>query len=104
MAHRNLRREKSTQPMPACEAGYVAGLDRDVAVPSPAVVGGCPVGNRGFALTGPSAPLRFELVMALCGLATAVLVAVVTRGRLAYSNNQPVNRSAVPWTATNARN
>jgi uncharacterized protein len=37
-----------------------------------------------FAETEPSAPIPFELVMALCGLATAVIVTVATHGRLAY--------------------
>ena len=34
--------------------------------------------------TEPHAPIPFEMVMALCGLATAAVVVVVTRGRLAY--------------------
>ena len=37
-----------------------------------------------FADTQPSAPISFELVMALCGLATALVVILVTRGRLAF--------------------
>jgi membrane protease YdiL (CAAX protease family) len=37
-----------------------------------------------FADTQPSARLPFDLVMALCGLATAVVLIVATRGRLAY--------------------
>src|SRR5262245_8718701 len=37
-----------------------------------------------FADTQPTARVPFELVMALCGLATAVVLIVATRGRLAY--------------------
>ena len=37
-----------------------------------------------FADTQPSARLPFELVMALCGLATAMILIAATRGRLAY--------------------
>jgi len=37
-----------------------------------------------FADTQPSARVPFELVMALCGLATGVVLMVATRGRLAY--------------------
>ena len=37
-----------------------------------------------FAETQPSARVPFELVMALCGLATAFVLIVATRGRLAY--------------------
>ena len=37
-----------------------------------------------FAETEPSAPIPFELVMALCGLAVAVVLIVATGGRLAY--------------------
>ena len=43
-----------------------------------------------FAGTGPSTPIRFELVMALCGLATALVVILVTRGRLAYREQPAV--------------
>ena len=37
-----------------------------------------------FADTQPSARVPFDLVMALCGLATAAVLIVATRGRLAY--------------------
>jgi tryptophan-rich sensory protein len=37
-----------------------------------------------FAETEPSAALPFELVMALCGLATALVLILATRGRLGY--------------------
>jgi formate/nitrite transporter FocA (FNT family) len=37
-----------------------------------------------FADTQPSAPVPFELVMALCGLAIGGALIVATRGRLAY--------------------
>ena len=37
-----------------------------------------------FADTQPSARVPFELVMALCGLATGMVLIVATRGRLAY--------------------
>jgi membrane protease YdiL (CAAX protease family) len=37
-----------------------------------------------FADTHPNARVPFELVMALCGLATGVVLIVATRGRLAY--------------------
>jgi membrane protease YdiL (CAAX protease family) len=37
-----------------------------------------------FAETEPSAPIPFELVMALCGLATALVLILATRGRLGY--------------------
>jgi hypothetical protein len=37
-----------------------------------------------FANTQPSPRLPFDLVMALCGVATAVVLVVATRGRLAY--------------------
>lgn len=37
-----------------------------------------------FADTQPSGRVPFELVMALCGLATGLGLAVATRGRLAY--------------------
>jgi len=37
-----------------------------------------------FADVSPAARLPFELVMALCGLATGVALIVATRGRLAY--------------------
>jgi membrane protease YdiL (CAAX protease family) len=37
-----------------------------------------------FADTQPSGRLPFELVMALCGLATAVALIIATRGRLGY--------------------
>ena len=37
-----------------------------------------------FADTQPSARVPFELVMALCGLATGVVLIVATHGRLAY--------------------
>jgi membrane protease YdiL (CAAX protease family) len=36
-----------------------------------------------FATTEPHAPIRFELLMALCGLAVAIVLLVATRGRLA---------------------
>jgi hypothetical protein len=37
-----------------------------------------------FAETQPSAPVSFVLVMALCGLAVALVLIVATRGRLAH--------------------
>lgn len=37
-----------------------------------------------FADTQPTARVSFDLVMALCGLATAVVLIVATRGRLGY--------------------
>jgi membrane protease YdiL (CAAX protease family) len=37
-----------------------------------------------LAETQPRAPIPFELVMALCGLATALVLTLATRGRLAY--------------------
>ena len=37
-----------------------------------------------FAGTQPAARVPFDLVMALCGLATAMVIIVATRGRLAY--------------------
>jgi membrane protease YdiL (CAAX protease family) len=40
-----------------------------------------------FADTQPSARLPFDLVMALCGLAIAVVLIVATRGRLAYRDD-----------------
>jgi membrane protease YdiL (CAAX protease family) len=40
-----------------------------------------------FADTQPNAPIPFVLVMALCGLATAVVLILATRGRLAYRNS-----------------
>jgi membrane protease YdiL (CAAX protease family) len=43
-----------------------------------------------FAETQPRAPIPFELVMALCGLATALVVILVTRGRLAYCETPAV--------------
>jgi membrane protease YdiL (CAAX protease family) len=40
--------------------------------------------NGLFASTQPNARIPFELVMALCGLATAMVLVLATRGRLAY--------------------
>jgi hypothetical protein len=40
-----------------------------------------------FVETQPSAHVPFELVMALCGFATAVTLILATRGRLAYRDN-----------------
>jgi len=40
--------------------------------------------NGLFANTEPSARIPFELVLALCGVATAVVLILATRGRLAY--------------------
>jgi hypothetical protein len=40
-----------------------------------------------FADTQPSGRIPFELVMALCGLATAVALILGTRGRLAYGGD-----------------
>jgi CAAX protease family protein len=40
--------------------------------------------NGLFASTQPNARIPFELVMALCGLGTAVVLILATRGRLAY--------------------
>jgi membrane protease YdiL (CAAX protease family) len=39
-----------------------------------------------FAETKPSAPVPFVLVMALCGLAVALVLIVATRGRLAHGD------------------
>jgi hypothetical protein len=40
-----------------------------------------------FADTQPSARVPFDLVMALCGLATAAALIVATHGRLAYRDD-----------------
>jgi membrane protease YdiL (CAAX protease family) len=47
-----------------------------------------------FAGTQPSAPIPFELVMALCGIAIGLVLTVATRGRLAY-REEPAGRSIV---------
>jgi hypothetical protein len=47
-----------------------------------------------FAGTEPSAPIPFELVMALCGIAIGLVLTVATRGRLAY-REEPAGRSIV---------
>jgi len=40
-----------------------------------------------FAKTQPSAPIPFELVMAAWGFATALILVLLTRGRLGYTND-----------------
>ena len=47
-----------------------------------------------FAETQPSAPIPFVLVMALCGLAVALVLIVATRGRLAH-REEPATGSIV---------
>jgi membrane protease YdiL (CAAX protease family) len=41
-----------------------------------------------FTDTQPNMRISFELVLALCGLATALLLVVVTKARLAYRQDQ----------------
>jgi membrane protease YdiL (CAAX protease family) len=48
-----------------------------------------------FADTQPSARVPFELVMALCGLATGVALIVATRGRLAYREESAQSLEAI---------
>jgi membrane protease YdiL (CAAX protease family) len=53
-----------------------------------------------FRDTRPTAPVRFELVMALSGLAVAAIIVVLTRGRLGYREPSPQPPpSAPPYTA-----
>jgi uncharacterized protein len=48
-----------------------------------------------FANTQPSVSVPFELLLALCGLATAALLAAATRGRLAY-HADPASAALAP--------
>jgi len=45
-----------------------------------------------FAATQPSARIPFVLVIALCGLATALVLTLATRGRLAYREDSAVRQ------------
>jgi uncharacterized protein len=56
-----------------------------------------------FAETQPSAPIPFELVMALCGLAVALILIVATRGRLAYREEPAGNSIVTVGPSTNSR-
>jgi membrane protease YdiL (CAAX protease family) len=51
-----------------------------------------------FAGTEPIAPIPFVLVMALCGLATALVLILATRGRLAYQEDPAAASTATPIT------
>jgi membrane protease YdiL (CAAX protease family) len=66
---------------------FGANLARFAVVPAIAMHAGFNTASRFlaglFKDTEPRTPFRFELVMALCGLATALLLAAVTKGRLA---------------------
>lgn len=49
-----------------------------------------------FVDTTPSTPIPFDLLMALCGLAIALVIVLVTRGRMAYREaSAPEHRGAL---------
>jgi len=47
--------------------------------------------NGMFAHTQPRTPMRFELIMAWCGITTAAILIFATKGQLAYPKNSLVH-------------